>query len=231
MNGNKKIIMLVVIFTVFILLMMVPGIISFLMVSLGPFFPILFYILIIVLRARGSGGRRSRWTEYREQDIWEDNRNETEFLGREIHDKSAILKKLYDLHYGVVGDGLFNRYHDAMYRVSRGECSTDLLSELQSLIKAYSMYENPEYRERQRTQNTSSGPRSYYRQPEYQQALFHPFLGKTKHFKDCQDFDSAKKKYYRLMKETHPDNSSADAELCAELNSEFDNIQKYFGKK
>ena len=232
MSWNKKQIIIVLLIAGYLLLMLAPGILSALFSIAGPFFPIIVYVIIMAISRGRWNSRRNKWNDSSyEQDVWEDNRDETERLGREIHDQSAILKRLYDIHYGAVNDQLFQRYHDAMYRVSRGECSYDILGELKVLVRAYSMYEDPEYRSHQKAQNNTSGQRSYTDQRGYEKTLFHPFLGKTKHFKDCEDFESAKKKYYKLMKETHPDNSMADQELCAELNSEFDSIQNYFHRK
>lgn len=229
MSWNKKKIIIVLCIAGYLLLMVAPGILRALLTLIGPLFPVFFYILIIVIgkivsKRNRYGSHKTIWNDDSyNQNVWEDNRDETEMLGREIHDQSAILKRLYDAHYADVNDSLFSRYHDAMNRVSRGECNRDILEELRRLVREYSMYENPGYR--------AQGQRTYTDQRGYEQTLFHPFLGKTKHFKDCEDFDSAKKKYYKLMKETHPDNSTADAELCAELNSEFDSIQNYFHKK
>ena len=237
MNKNNKVLLVVIIFTIYILMMMLPYVAR----RLGGLGIVL---IIIIVRALRSGEIRHfignffrRMSDsFGEKDVWEDNRDEAERIGRQIHDYSAILKKLYDAHYRVLEDGLFARYHDAMFRISKGENSEDLLEELERLVRAFSTYEDPVFRaeqEQRRFGNERSYSNAYQSsyQENYRKNLFHPFLGKTKHFKDCEDFDSAKKKYYRLMKETHPDNSASDERLCAELNSEFDSIQEYFHRK
>ena len=147
---KNKVYILLIILAVYGLLLAAPALISHLISGLGPFFPILIFILIV--NARNGRNRFRSWFDENEYDERQNTRE----------DKSERIE-------------------------------------------------------------SNESTQSYY-----QNTLFHPFLGKTKYFRDCEDFESAKRKYYRLIKEAHPDNSRSDAEFCAELNSEFDSIQDYF---
>ncbi len=95
MSWNKKQIIIVLCIAGYLLLMLAPGILRALLSLAGPFFPILIYIIILAIGKGRGNSRRNTWnTDSYEQNVWEDNRDETERLGREIHDQSAILKRL-----------------------------------------------------------------------------------------------------------------------------------------
>ncbi|MBR5359466.1 MAG: hypothetical protein IK123_01130, partial [Lachnospiraceae bacterium] len=84
MSWNKKQIIIVLCIAGYLLLMMAPGILSALFSLLGPFFPILIYIIIIAIGKGRGNSRRNTWNDSSyEKDVWEDNRDETERLGRE----------------------------------------------------------------------------------------------------------------------------------------------------